>query len=241
VNQYTATTAPAESFAYDDDGNMIADDTYAYTWDAETLDSPRPGWPGPVVRRPLGFTQGGGSRENRLIEVAPVSSPVNGDKRLEFKYDYMSRRVEKKYSVHDGSARGDEGGVICCDGQNVACAWFQHPINNPPEHVRVDIQIKCVTKHEIDHFDAVSCSPVCEPSLYRPKPRFPGTWISQEYYDAAFAAEECSAHRQEWQCYRDSIGDCDRAPNPDFCRNRIRDIMDNTMWFLERYCRGVIP
>jgi hypothetical protein len=70
-----ATTDPAESFDYDADGNMIADDTYTFVWDGE----------------------------NRLIEVAPASSPQSGDKRLEFKYDYMSRRVEKIYSVHDGN------------------------------------------------------------------------------------------------------------------------------------------
>ncbi len=75
LNQYTDTSYPTESFSYDRDGNMTADGTYAYTWDGE----------------------------NRLIGVAPASSPVNGDKKLEFKYDYMGRRVEKIYSLHNGS------------------------------------------------------------------------------------------------------------------------------------------
>ena len=44
---------PIEEFDYDDDGNVIEDENYTYTWNCE----------------------------NRLISVAPASSPVNGDKK----------------------------------------------------------------------------------------------------------------------------------------------------------------
>jgi len=64
-----------------------------------------------ALRRPLcqGLTDDGTweytwDAENRLIRVAPVSSPVNGDKKLEFAYDYMGRRVEKKVYTHNGSS-----------------------------------------------------------------------------------------------------------------------------------------
>jgi len=67
VNQYTATTYPTESFAYDDDGNLTADGTYTYVWDAE----------------------------NRLTEVR-ATSPEAGSKKLVFAYDYMNRRVCKQ-------------------------------------------------------------------------------------------------------------------------------------------------
>jgi hypothetical protein len=50
LNQYTATSNPAESFAYDFDGNLTADGSFAYAWDAE----------------------------NRLVSVAPASWPVEG-------------------------------------------------------------------------------------------------------------------------------------------------------------------
>lgn len=81
LNQYTATTDPNESFTYDDDGNLtevggIGVSPVSYTWDAE----------------------------NRLTCVAPASSPVNGDKKVEFIYDYMGRRIEKKVSTHNGSS-----------------------------------------------------------------------------------------------------------------------------------------
>ena len=88
VNQYTATSDPAESFTYDEDGNLKADGTFTYTWDAGTLDATANAkrwslWlavPPPVV-----------SRENRLIEVVPVS-PSNDqprNKKVKFVYDYM--------------------------------------------------------------------------------------------------------------------------------------------------------
>jgi len=64
-----------------------------------------------ALRRPLcqGLTDDGTweytwDAENRLIRVAPVSSPVNGDKKLEFAYDYMGRRVEKKVYTHNGTS-----------------------------------------------------------------------------------------------------------------------------------------
>jgi len=63
LNQYTSVTNPAQSPAYDADGNMISDGTgWTFTWDAE----------------------------NRL------KSAVNGTRTIEFKYDYLSRRIEKK-------------------------------------------------------------------------------------------------------------------------------------------------
>jgi len=37
--------------------------------------------------------------ENRLIAIAP-ESPVDGNQRLEFVYDYMGRRVKKAVSTY---------------------------------------------------------------------------------------------------------------------------------------------
>lgn len=40
LNQYTATSGgQAESFSYDDDGNLTGDDTFTYVWDCGTLDT----------------------------------------------------------------------------------------------------------------------------------------------------------------------------------------------------------
>jgi len=65
----------AQGFSFDLDGNLTEDGTYQYAWDAE----------------------------NRLVLVEPASSPANGDKKLEFAYDYMGRRVQKKVYTHNGS------------------------------------------------------------------------------------------------------------------------------------------
>lgn len=97
LNQYTATAAasgcstPTESFTYDDDGNLTQDGTFNYTWDAE----------------------------NRLIAVAP-DLPANGDKRVEFLYDYMSRRIQKQvYHWASASWVLDSDQRFVYDGWNV--------------------------------------------------------------------------------------------------------------------------
>lgn len=48
--------------------------------------------------------------ENRLIATGPtrvfgaLSTPQSGDKKIEFRYDYRGRRIEKKVSTHNGTA-----------------------------------------------------------------------------------------------------------------------------------------
>lgn len=60
-----------ETFTYDDDGNLTSDGRWNYSWDAE----------------------------NRLVSMeAIVSVPAEAKQRLEFVYDWMGRRIEKKVS-----------------------------------------------------------------------------------------------------------------------------------------------
>jgi len=86
---------PTDSFDHDDDGNLDDDGTYEYTWDCE----------------------------NRLIRVAPASSPVEDDKKLEFKYDYMGRRVEKVYSVYDVPDQTPDAWVVTSTERFVYEGW----------------------------------------------------------------------------------------------------------------------
>jgi RHS repeat-associated protein len=61
-----------ESFAHDADGNLVSDGRWNYTWDGE----------------------------NRLISMeANANVPVEAKQRLEFSYDYMSRRIQKNVYV----------------------------------------------------------------------------------------------------------------------------------------------
>lgn len=80
VNQYTGTTYPTESFSYDSDGNLTADGKYSYTWDAE----------------------------NRLAAVGPVGTAAVNDRKLQFKYDYLGRRVEKIYSIYKATGWSEQ-------------------------------------------------------------------------------------------------------------------------------------
>ncbi|MGB7925160.1 MAG: RHS repeat-associated core domain-containing protein, partial [Pyrinomonadaceae bacterium] len=65
-----------ETYTYDADGNLTADGRWAYTWDAE----------------------------NRLIVMTALPNvPGAAKRKLEFAYDYMSRRIQKKVSVWNGA------------------------------------------------------------------------------------------------------------------------------------------
>ncbi|MDA8138944.1 MAG: RHS repeat-associated core domain-containing protein [Desulfobacteraceae bacterium] len=78
VNQYTAITTHSAVYtpSYDPDGNLQnAPNGLRYIYDAE----------------------------NRLIEAAP-QSPASGDIRVQFVYDYMGRRVQKKVYTYASSA-----------------------------------------------------------------------------------------------------------------------------------------
>jgi hypothetical protein len=63
------------TLTYDLDGNLTNDGTFQYEYDAE----------------------------NRLTSVTPIT-PTTGSTKVEFGYDYMSRRVEKKVYTYDGSS-----------------------------------------------------------------------------------------------------------------------------------------
>jgi RHS repeat-associated protein len=69
LNQYTAITNPTNNPTYDNDGNMLTNGDWTYTWNGE----------------------------NRLIKAE------KSDQKLEFTYDYMGRRVEKKVTDKVGT------------------------------------------------------------------------------------------------------------------------------------------
>jgi RHS repeat-associated protein len=68
-----------EVYTYDNDGNILTDGRWTYTWDAE----------------------------NRLVAMETHSAAYNVGtprQRLEFKYDYLGRRVQKRVASWSGSA-----------------------------------------------------------------------------------------------------------------------------------------
>jgi hypothetical protein len=66
-----------ESYTYDDDGNLLSDGRWTYTWDAE----------------------------NRLIEMRPQTNAPSAAKIwLKFEYDYLGRRIQKTAAQWTNSA-----------------------------------------------------------------------------------------------------------------------------------------
>ncbi|WLE97264.1 MAG: RHS repeat-associated core domain-containing protein [Candidatus Electrothrix communis] len=93
LNRYSEvnTNGSAVSPAYDDDGGLTDDGTFTYSWNGE----------------------------NRLITITP-KTPAVGDKKLEFLYDYMGRRVRKVTTAWDGSTwQSDETRFFVYDGWNL--------------------------------------------------------------------------------------------------------------------------
>jgi RHS repeat-associated protein len=84
-----------ESYTYDADGNMLSDGWWSYTWDGE----------------------------NRLTSMTALASvPATGKRKLEFAYDYMGRRVQKKvYSWNVGTSAYQLSSTVkfIYDGWNV--------------------------------------------------------------------------------------------------------------------------
>ena len=56
------------------------------------------------------------------------------------------------YAKNEGDDDGDYGGVICCNGKKIVCAW-NYPSGTFPGIVR------CTRVHEYDHLDDVDCDP----------------------------------------------------------------------------------
>jgi hypothetical protein len=119
LNQYTSITNPAQSPTYDDDGSLIADGNFTYEWNGE----------------------------NRLISLTSTKDPSDLDYvKLEFKYDYMGRRVSKKVWKWEGSgveippevqeridrliARRDRRIELITTRSNIYINWLQQRIEN---------------------------------------------------------------------------------------------------------------
>src|SRR5438067_2085381 len=66
-----------ETFSYDLDGNLTADGQWTYVWDAE----------------------------NRLISMVARTS-IGPQRKLDFEYDWHSRRIRKDVSIYNDSTFG---------------------------------------------------------------------------------------------------------------------------------------
>lgn len=132
-----------------------------------------------------------------------------------------------------GLAKGDNGGVICCDGVKMACAWYTKT-GDPSRDAAIDILIACTTAHETDHLDAAQ-------SCFWNRPCTP-LWRTEmlTYSDKAHRAEECDAHATEMACLNQNESKCDQAPNPERCRKRIEDEKKQLVGRMQSYCGGLI-
>ena len=102
---------------------------------------------------------------------------------------------------------GNQGGVLCCDGQQVACAWTIPFFSIPAVQV-------CIRAHELDHFDDVDPCPPC--GLSRPPYR----------NEKETPQAECHAYHLEYQCLEAAEISCsgDDCDVIDARKNYIHDV-----------------
>ncbi|MBN1345109.1 MAG: hypothetical protein JXQ73_20610, partial [Phycisphaerae bacterium] len=118
----------------------------------------------------------------------------------------------------------DLGGVICCDGEKTACVWIESR-GDPSRDLAIDMVIECITRHEQDHFDDVSCGE-CPPT-HRPP------WDDP----AKEKAEECKAHLISLSCLRSHRKDCAKAPNPARCLAELQIYINHNSGEVRRFCK----
>ena len=83
-------------------------------------------------------------------------------------------------------AKGDGGGVICCNGRKISCSFWKPNPGTPGD----SILETCIIVHEDDHHDDVSCSGCPPRQICRPN------WDPGKNP----RNEECSAHWKEIDC-----------------------------------------
>jgi len=94
----------------------------------------------------------------------------------------------KKAGLNEDSDSKSNGGVICCDGRKVSCAWGV-PKSLDDKDAK-PIALKCIKKHEDDHHDDITCDP--KNPLERP--------LSNTTTPEAYAREECRAYTEHLRC-----------------------------------------
>src|SRR5208283_3974013 len=96
-----------EIFSYDQDGNLLSDGRWNYTWDLAHEVKPRIGYYRPLalneryhkVRYAWNFTSR--AEENRLIQMTANTS-IGPQYELAFTYDWQGRRIQKVVSTNAG-------------------------------------------------------------------------------------------------------------------------------------------
>ncbi|TWT45266.1 tRNA3(Ser)-specific nuclease WapA precursor [Phycisphaerae bacterium RAS1] len=126
-----------------------------------------------------------------------------------------------------GLDRLNAGGVICCDGKKVACAWYSSS-GNPAEDFVTDILIRCTTEHEQTHFDDIPDCPDQVPHLDRPDFR---EGVDED-------KEECIGYKKARECLSREMRTCDKAPDPKSCRSRIEAKLKSIEEQIKRHCGG---
>ena len=102
-----------------------------------------------------------------------------------------------------GDAIPDVGGVLCCDGKMVACAWIPGGASGAQYPPAIKVIEYCTKVHERKHF------PHSEPC-----PKKPGTTRPDGVPKWPEDKAECQAYLAEYQCLKTRQGFSQATPDP---------------------------
>ena len=173
---------------------------------------------------------GGGCDKSGVVFIAQIPPPgigswVAGCK----KQIIIKKRTEKECCDQlPPIDRGkDYGGVICCDGRKVACAWYDDkPI---PDKCKAALA-QCTIEHEKTHLDDINCG--CNDGIGVPT-RPP--WADPSPGNTSY--QECVGACTSARCLEAAL----KRGVPAGCEDVVRDHLDQKRDRAEKECKGYVP
>lgn len=137
-------------------------------------------------------------------------------------------RWEKRY----GKQLKPLGGIVCCDGRIITCAWRIDRIG--PDSPGRDIVISCIHEHERDHFDSIED---CGETDGWGRDIYRCGW-NEEVEDSIRKQwnDECDAYLVEYLCLKRNRHKC--RGNAD-CLKIVDAQIENAKRGIRKYCGGV--
>ncbi|TWT55980.1 tRNA3(Ser)-specific nuclease WapA precursor [Allorhodopirellula solitaria] len=139
------------------------------------------------------------------------------------------RRTEKEccdQAFNSGLAGTDQGGIVCCDGRTVSCAWKQNIPRIITMPIVQQIRVDCIKAHENDHVPgAVNCK--TGSNVTELKRGGVHRWNLNK--------SECSAYRVELHCLQSNIRRCGGNA---ICESEIEARIQEVWDLIDEHCYG---
>jgi len=173
-----------------------------------------------ISRDPIGYNDSGNLDLHRNIQDSPIETVSYADgpnlcqytrskpalytdpDGLKVHLPGWSERCCKK-AKKQGDDMGHGGGVICCDGELVTCAWLPKRPGRPKFVQK--LLTECIQEHEKDHLHEHNQADCPKCGVSRAHPTDPSQDVLNQ--------DECDAYKVSIECLRKNIKRCDELGN----------------------------